>query len=79
MIKVIERELPVYWASYLVNGDVSGLEPGEKKIIKEPLDWLDLNECECVDIKGAPHFSWSSWPPGLGGGDYVTYVFHRFE
>ena len=72
-------DLPVYWASYLVNGDASGLEPGEKETVEETLSKLDLTSCECVDIKGEPFFSWTSWPPGLGGGDYVTYVFHRYE
>ena len=79
MIEVIEHELPAPWASYLVNGDASGLEPGEQETIEDTLSTLDLTACACVDLKGEPHFSWTSWPPGLGGGDYVTYIFHRYR
>ena len=31
----ISQELPIYWASYLMNGDSSGLEENEKELIKD--------------------------------------------
>ena len=30
MLDRIEHNLPAYWASYLINGDYSGIEPAER-------------------------------------------------
>tara|TARA_Y100000593_G_scaffold72073_1_gene132378 strand:+ start:187 stop:543 length:357 start_codon:yes stop_codon:yes gene_type:complete len=76
--KVIEQTLPVYWASYLVNGDGSGLEDGEDKQVAETLSRLELSDCECVDVKDDSHFHtpdpYMNW---LDAGDFATYVFHK--
>ena len=76
---VINQTLPVYWASYLVNGDGSGLEDGEEKTIATTLEKLELTNCTCVDVKEDSHFHtpepYMNW---LEAGDYATYVFHKF-
>ena len=78
--KVIEEKLPVYWGSYLVNGDESGLEPDEVSTADRTLQYLkDWHESElwCVDVKEDVHFEQApmrmNW---LLDGDYATYVFH---
>ena len=40
IIKEITEELPIYWASYLINGDSSGLEDNEEILIKDTLEHL---------------------------------------
>ena len=32
-IEFTEVRLPIYWASYIANGDESGLEDGEKELV----------------------------------------------
>ena len=78
--KVIEERLPVYWGSYLVNGDESGLEPDEVSTADRPLQYLKgwhESELWCVDVKEDVHFEQApmrmNW---LLDGDYATYVFH---
>ena len=44
-MKIQTYTLPVYWASYLINGDASGLEDGEAEEIDK---WAEAN--------GNPHF-----------------------
>jgi hypothetical protein len=79
-IEVIKEQLPSYWCTYLINGDGSGLEPGEEETIEQTLQQLQTwhgRELRAVDIEGEPHFS---EPPyhlsHLLAGDYCTYVFH---
>ena len=76
--KGIEQTLPVYWASYLVNNDGSGLEDGEDKQVAETLSRLELSDCECVDVKDDSHFHtpepYMNW---LDAGAFATYVFHK--
>lgn len=49
-MKTLTYTLPAYWASYLINGDGSGLEPGEQETIdaflaREALDFpVDCTE-----------------------------------
>ena len=70
----IKQELPIYWASYLINGDESGLENQEEKLIDETLKQLGLTNC--VDVLEDINFKWGiSYLPHLLGGDYCTYVF----
>tara|TARA_R100000458_G_scaffold37733_2_gene35187 strand:+ start:873 stop:1136 length:264 start_codon:yes stop_codon:yes gene_type:complete len=78
--KVIEERLPVYWGSYLVNGDASGLDPKEIHEVEDTLQYLkDHHESElwCVDVKDDSSFEQA--PIGMNwllDGDYATYVFH---
>ena len=50
-------KMPVYWASYLINGDSSGLEPGEKERADTYLKRNGI--VEVLDVESEPHFSWS--------------------
>ena len=75
---VIEVRLPIYWASYLVNDDASGLEDGEEDQVKETLEYLELDKWICVDVKDDISFEYP-FLPDLLGGDYCTYVFHNYE
>lgn len=65
--------LPIYWACYLINGDDSGLEHGEKSEIDAWLAKQGLDRGEAVDC-GEPYFSWSNDANDLGG-DVAEYTF----
>ena len=75
---VTEVRLPIYWASYLVNNDASGLEDGEEDQVRETLEYLELDKWICVDVKDDISFEYP-FLPDLLGGDYCTYVFHYYE
>ena len=66
-------ELPVYWASYLINGDDSGLEPGERQEIDTWLAKQGLDRGDAVDC-GEPYFSWNNDANGIGG-DVAEFTF----
>jgi len=74
---VIEVRLPIYWASYLVNNDASGLEDGEEDQVQKTLEYLELDKWICVDVKDDISFEYP-FLPDLLGGDYCTYVFHNY-
>ena len=74
---VIEVRLPIYWASYLINNDASGLEDGEEDQVQETLEYLELDKWICVDVKDDISFEYP-FLPDLLGGDYCTYVFHNY-
>lgn len=74
----LELTAPSAWASYLINGDASGLNDGEERDIDQ---WLD----HCAPAWGVPvdvseesefrkYHSASMW---VGGADCVTYLFMR--
>ena len=70
----IKQELPIYWASYLMNGDSSGLENQEEKLIDKTLKQLGLTNC--VNVLEDINFKWGiSYLPDLLGGDHCTFVF----
>ena len=74
-LQTVEHDFPIYWNTYIMYGDSSGLEDGEQEIIDEILKKLELTNC--VDIKDNQYFTWDSpyhMPSGYGG-DYATYVF----
>tara|TARA_R100001082_G_C4273492_1_gene120775 strand:+ start:151 stop:396 length:246 start_codon:yes stop_codon:yes gene_type:complete len=76
---VIKEKLPVYWASFLVNGVKDSLEQGEEKQIAETLEHLELTGCTCVDVLDDAHFHkpWKlNW---LLAGDFATFIFHKEE
>ena len=75
---VAEVRLPIYWASYLVNNDASGLEDGEEEQIQETLEYLNIDKWICIDVKDDISFEYP-FLPDLLGGDYCTYVFHYYE
>ena len=74
---VTEVRLPIYWASYLVNNDASGLEDGEEDQVQQTLEHLELDKWICVDVKDDISFEYP-FLPDLLGGDYCTYVFHNY-
>ncbi len=71
-IQTAEYTLPTYWASYLVNGDASGLEDSEQAEIDR---WLsDMEPGECVDMLDDSHFAHCNDASRMGG-DVATYTF----
>lgn len=77
--------LPAHWASYLVNGDASGLDAGEVAEIDEYLaselepGWsvVDVNRDGEGDF--SPRFTWSFslYGGNASGGDVLEYVIRR--
>jgi hypothetical protein len=65
--------LPAYWASYLINGDASGLEAGEEEQIDAFLKREHLPAP--VSCSDEPRFSrYNDAGTGLGG-DVLDYTF----
>ena len=73
----VKFDLPIYCATYIMYADESGLEEGEKEIIDEILEDLELNFCTCVDVLDNQYLELypPSYMPSNMGGDYCTYVF----
>ena len=73
----VKFDLPIYWATYIMYADESGLEKGEKKIIDEILQ--DLEVSNCIDVLDNQYLELypPSYMPSNMGGDYCTYVFWR--
>lgn len=73
-MKTIEYTLPDFWASYLINGDGSGLEDNEQEEIDEFLKNENLGFClSCSD---EPEFKWRNDANNLGG-NCLVYVFEQ--
>lgn len=71
-LTAVTRILPSYWASYLINGDSSGLEPGEREQIHAYLDREQLPApCDC---SGEQWFQRTNDATGIGG-DVLEYTF----
>lgn len=74
-----------HWASYLVNGDDSGLEPRERELCDAWLARLDPWRVVDVarDASGEAQESWFTWSYGLhtgddcSGGNCLDYVLHK--
>jgi hypothetical protein len=75
--EVLELKGASYWASYLINGDASGLEPDEKALCDA---WLDRElpaGFSIVNCAEESHFSWSYdlWTGSdCRGGDLLDYT-----
>jgi uncharacterized protein DUF6926 len=71
LIKTATYILPAYWASYLINGDASGLSPAEGRQVDA---WLAINDnpniCDC----GESYFSRTCDVPGALAGDVCEYT-----
>ena len=67
---------PAHWASYLINGDASGLEPGEASRADEYVQNLFPRSIVSVVDCGEPFFSWSCDLYGgiNAGGDLAEYT-----
>lgn len=76
-INTIEYTLPAYWASYLINGDASGLEQGEQEQIdawvekqRQALNTSLFSCAGCIDEGFSP------WNDATTlGGDVCDYTF----
>ena len=66
--------LPAHWASYLINGDDSGLEDSEAVEVR---DWLKGHPWlgDCLDCTNEQEFSWENDANDLGG-SVADFVFH---
>ena len=71
----VKFDLPIYWATYIMYADESGLEEGEKEIIDEILE--DLEVTNCIDVLDNQYLELypPNYMPSNMGGDYCTYVF----
>lgn len=71
-METIEYTLPAYWASYLINGDFSGLEDGEKETID---NYIKREENPCFVDCGEQYFSHTNDATTLGGDvcEYTAY------
>lgn len=67
-------ELPVYWASYLVNGDASGMEDNEQAQVDSWLEREELTAWTCADVSDNSWFSHGNDATRLGG-DVARYTF----
>lgn len=49
-----EFDLPVYWASALINGDSSGMDDGDEKSLHLFTDWMvgEYGQCWCLSVEG---------------------------
>jgi hypothetical protein len=69
--------LPANWASYLINGDHSGMD---KEDFDECNNWiqegLEANKCfHAVSCSDESYFSWNNEATHYGG-DVLEYTFH---
>jgi hypothetical protein len=63
-IETVEYTLSAYWASYLINGDASGLQPGEQEVIDA---WLAKEGNPHIVDCGEQYFSRHNDATDLGG------------
>lgn len=64
--------LPEFWASYLINGDVSGMEDEEQEEIDAFLKNENLGFC--LSCSEYPEFTWRNDANNLGG-NCLEYTF----
>jgi hypothetical protein len=74
-IKINTYILPSYWASALINGDYSGMEDGEEKILNE---WIKrVKPGYCVGCSEESWFQWGHDANRNQGSDVLEYIFHK--
>lgn len=77
-INTITYKLPSYWASYLINGDASGLEDNEQEQIDTWVERqrknLNTTLFSCTDCSEESAYSWRNDATNLGG-DVCDYTF----
>ena len=66
--------LPAYWASYLINGDLSGYSDEEIAEMEEFCKGLG----PCIDMTDEDEFSWTNDANNLGGA-VATFHFQVLE
>jgi hypothetical protein len=73
--KIEKFTAPSHWASYLINGDASGMEADEKSACDRWLARINMGgpvDCEDAGFKGHYHDAWYETPLGA---DCQTYTF----
>ena len=77
-LKVDAATGSAYWASYLINGDSSGLEPGEVELCDA---WqARIAPAYVVCTQGESYFSWAYGAitgDSCAGGELLEYVTHE--
>lgn len=84
-IETFEAVGAAQWASYLINGDSSGLEPREVELCDKWLAQLAPGYIVSVadNDDGEPESPWFTWSYGLhtgddcAGGNCLTYIGHK--
>jgi hypothetical protein len=76
MVEFTQIKGAAYWASYLINGDASGLTPREVALAN---NWLDVNQIvNVVDCSHDSHFTWNydlhTGDVMARGGDVLDYT-----
>lgn len=76
MIKTEEFLLPAHWASYLINGDASGMTDEEEAEVQE---WEVAHAPgPCIGVADTAEFSLLG-DDGLGGVERTTFTFQVIE
>lgn len=76
MIKTEEFRLPTWWASYLINGDASGLTDDEQTEIDQ---WCEVHTTgPCLDVADDENFT-TRGDDGWHGADRATFTFQIIE
>ena len=74
--ETLELTAPTDWASYLINGDASGLNNGEEEDIRSWLENMADGWGSPVDVSEEVEFRWwHSASPWIGAADCATYTF----
>lgn len=75
MNNTLDYTLPAYWASYLINGDDSGMFEKDKRDCADFLAKEGISASDFVDC-GESYFSWRNDATDLGGDvcDFVCVV-----
>ena len=79
MVQFVEITGPTHWASYLINGDASGLDEGEKEMVDRWLEREGLRRVvSTVDSEDEGRFTWSyalyNPESGCTGGNVIDYL-----
>lgn len=67
-------DLPAYWASYLINGDASGMSDTDRAICGDFLAVRGLRAADCLNVSDDTWFAWRNDATDLGG-DVATFTF----
>ena len=69
-----EARMPAFWASYLINGDASGMTADERTACDAYLEKEGI--VDVLDCEDEAHFSWSFDLHGgdCAGGDLLRYT-----
>jgi hypothetical protein len=74
-LDTIEVRLPACWASFLINGDDSGMHDADIKEMHETIEHLGLTRASCVSVDDESFQRAPSYLPWLLDGDYALLTF----